>query len=609
MKSKKSNSILKRLTAGALALATCATLSGCNRSIVDTKFGLDSAVIVGDDTAITMDIKDWRDYAGEQYQLNTEDGLIMLTASFDSDLFYGHSDTYSVQNFANNAVSKDGEVYDLADETKNSIFNYELLDTHWNFNKAVAFNKNKALTLNVGKWRTYDGEQIQVVTDDNLCMLLSSYNSKLFYDKQSTTKAEDFARMYVGSDGKVSSLGEEKDSNSIVNYQLLDLNYNFNKAIIFKDDSIVILPISEWTDYEGEQLQIKVIGGKTIVTAAYDSILVNDTKSETKAYDVACKLSDNVFDYSEGIPSKEGFFNKTLVDLEYGFNNGIISNDNSASSIPVKEWKDYEGEQLQVIFPNGDVMLTSSIFLDLLNGGTDKINANTLANAYGDKVITNVDDPVPTVLFNKQLVDLNYGFNYALHVENGNVTILPLKEFKTYNNDDGKKSKHYETRPDGTRVKKEEKEEDSPNCEQVQLILPDGTVLLTSLYDTLIFKTNDIEYYAEILRGKDKAIANLTPIFGEPNNSFFNFTILDTKWKFNYAIYNNGLNSQVFDVANWLDFAEGEQVQLAFEDRRGILTSYPNTTLVYAKDESKVDAIAKAFAGEELGYGKVYRYR
>ena len=78
MKSKKSNSILKRLTAGALALATCATLSGCNRSIVDTKFGLDSAVIVGDDTAITMDIKDWRDYAGEQYQLNTEDGLIKI---------------------------------------------------------------------------------------------------------------------------------------------------------------------------------------------------------------------------------------------------------------------------------------------------------------------------------------------------------------------------------------------------------------------------------------------------------------------------------------------------------------------------------------------------
>ncbi len=96
---------------------------------------------------------------------------------------------------------------------------------------------------------------------------------------------------------------------------------------------------------------------------------------------------------------------------------------------------------------------------------------------------------------------------------------------------------------------------------------------------------------------------------GEPNNSFFNFTIFDTKWKFNYAIYNNGLNSQVFDVANWLDFAEGEQVQLAFKDRRGILTSYPNTTLVYAKDESKVDTIAKAFAGEELGYGKVYRYR
>ena len=58
-----------------------------------------------------------------------------------------------------------------------------------------------------------------------------------------------------------------------------------------------------------------------------------------------------------------------------------------------------------------------------------------------------------------------------------------------------------------------------------------------------------------------------------------------------------------------MDYADGEQVQLKFNDGRGILTSYPNTTLVYAQDESKVDAIAKSFAGEELGYGKVYRFK
>lgn len=609
MKSKKNNSLLKRLATGALVVATCATLAGCNRSIIDTKYGLDTALIVGDDTAITMDVKQWRDYEGEQYQLNTKDGLIMLTASFDTDLFYGHSDTYSASNFANQAVSESGEVYDLANESNNSIFNYDLLDTQWRYNKAVTFNGNKALIFNIAKWRDYEGEQLQLVTDDNMVVLLSSYNSKLFYDKQSSTKAEDFAKMYVGSDGQVSTLGEGKDSDSFINYDFIDLNYNFNKIITFKDKTAIILPISEWCDYEGEQLQVKVIGGPTMVTAAYDSILINDTKSPTKAYDIASRISDRVIDYSAGLPSKEGFFNRTIVDFQYGFNNGIISNDNSASSISMRKWCDYEGEQLQVVLPNGDIMLTSSIFLDMLNGGTETINANTLAGDYGEKSITKVDDPLTTTGFNKQLLDFEYGFNYALHIENGNVTILPLKGWKDYYNSNGYKSEHISTNPDGTRHKVVTEEDASPNCEQLQLELPDGTVVLTSAYDTILFKTSNIEDYAELFRGKDGVVSNLTSTFGTPTAGGWNFRLFDTKWRFNYAIYNNGQNSQVFDISTWMDYADGEQVQLKFNDGRGILTSYPNTTLVYAQDESKVDAIAKSFAGEELGYGKVYRFK
>ncbi len=609
MKSKNNKSLLKRLAAGALVVATCATLAGCNRSIIDTKYGLDTALVVGDDTAITMDVKQWRDYEGEQYQLNTKDGLIMLTASFDTDLFYGHSDTYSVQTFASQAVSPDGEVYDLAKDSNSSVFNYDLLDTQWRYNKAVTFNGNKALIFNIAKWRDYEGEQLQIVTDDNMVVLLSSYHSKLFYDKQSTTKAEDFAKMYVGSDGMVSVLGEGKDSDSFINYDIIDLNYNFNKIITFKDKTAIILPISEWCDYEGEQLQVKIIGGPTMVTAAYDSILINDTKSSTKAYDIASKISDRVIDYSSGLPSKEGFFNRTIIDFQYGFNNGIISNNNSASSISMKKWCDYEGEQLQVVLPNGDLMLTSSVFLDMLNGGTEKINVNTLAGDYGEKSITKVDDPIATTGFNKQLLDLEYGFNYALHIENGNVTILPLKGWKDYYNSNGYKSEHISTNPDGTRHKVVTEEEDSPNCEQLQLELPDGTVLLTSAYDTILLKTNNILDYAEMFRGKDGVVSNLTSVFGEPEVGGWNLRLFDTKWKFNYAIYNNGQNSQVFDISTWMDYADGEQVQLRFNDGRGILTSYPNTTLVYAEDESKVESIAKSFAGEEFGYGKVYRFK
>ncbi len=613
MKKKQTfSSILKRIVTVITLTATAATVSACNRSIIDTKFGLDTALVVGDDTAITFDVQEWRDYEGEQYQLRTTDGLIVLTASFDTDLFYGHSDTFKAETFGQNAISPNGELYNYVHSNVNHLFNYDLIDTNWKYNKAVTFNGNNALVFNIAKWRDYEGEQLQIVTDDNMVVLLSSYHSKLFYDEASTTKAKDFAKMYVGSDGTVSELGEDLTDDKWINYDFIDLNLNFNKAIIIKDNTATILPIEKWTDYEGEQLQLKITNGPTIVTAAYDTILVNDTKSTSKALDIASKLSSNVTDYSEGIPSKEGFFNKQILDLDYGFSNGIISNNNNAASIAISKWSDYEGEQLQVILPNGDVILTSSIYLDMLNGGTNEYNANTLAQDYTTKTpIITTNDVLSTRGFNKKILDFEYKFNYALHMENGNVTIIPLARWKDYYNTNGYTSTHKTTNPDGTHHTVVTTKDSSPNCEQLQLELPDGTVLLTSAYDTALISTtsNLIKDYAEMFKGENGIITNLTSIFGEPKVGGWNIRILDTKWKYNYAIYNNGINTQVFDVSAWMDFADGEQVQLRFSDGKGILTSYPNTTLVYAEDQTKVDAIANAFAGQELRENKVYNLK
>ena len=610
-KKRKFTSVVKRLAATAMLVATAATASGCNRSIIDTKFGLDTALVVGDDTAITFDVQEWRDYEGEQYQLRTTDGLIMLTASFDTDLFYGHSNTYSAHNFGANAISPNGELYDLAHNKVDHIFNYDLIDTNWKYNKAVTFNDNKALILNIAKWRDYEGEQLQIVTDDNMVLLLSSYHSKLFYDEKSTTKAKDFAEMYVGTDGTVSELGRDVSSDKWINYDLFDLNYNFNKAIIFKDKTATIYPIDQWKDYEGEQLQLKITDGPTMVTAAYDTILVNDTKSSNKAYDIASRIAETVEDYTKGLPVKEGFFNKQILDFDYGFNQGVISNDNSATSFTFSSWKDYEGEQLQVGLPNGDTMLTSSIYLDMLNGGTDKFNAKTIAADYTtNNPLNKATNVLKSTGFNKQIIDWSMKFNYALHMENGNVTILPLARWKDYYNTNGYTSTHKTTNPDGTHHTVVTTHESSPNCEQLQLELPDGTVLLTSAYDTVLLKTDrKIEDYAEFFRGENGVITNLTSVFGEPTASGWNIRIFDTKWHYNYAIYNNGENTQTFPIDAWMDFADGEQVQLRFPDGKGILTSYPNTTLVYTQDQSKLNAIANGFAGRELGENRVLKLK
>ncbi len=509
-------SIRKRLITSALATNLALMSSGCNMSLIDTKYGQNQALIVGDDSSIIFDIKDWKDYEGEQYQIRTSDGLVLLTSSFDTDLFFGHGINYTPEKIAKNAVSENGDVYNKSnDETH--IFNYELLDTNWRYNKAILFNRNNALILNVSAWKDYEGEQLQVITDEGMVILLSSYNSKLLYDKQSNTKAEDFAKMYVGSDGKVSSIGN-KETDPIINYSFVDLKFNFNKVIIFKDNKAIILPVQSWNDYEGEQLQIKIINGPTIVTAAYDSILLDDTKSNSKANDVASSIASEVIDLTKDVNLKDGFYNKQIIDLVYGFSNGVISNSDSSFSFPIEKWNDYEGEQLQVIFPNGDVMLTSSIFLDLINDGTNDLNANTLADYYSsNKSIKAGDNLTSHVTFNKQILDFEMKYNYALHIENGNVTIIPLSRWKDYYNHNGTKSVDRRENPDGTHHTVVTTEEDSPNCEQLQLELPDGTVLLTSAYDTILLKTDNIEEYAELFRGSDGVITNLTEKFGSPN--------------------------------------------------------------------------------------------
>ena len=65
------------------------------------------------------------------------------------------------------------------------------------------------------------------------------------------------------------------------NKSMFDSKYGFDQALIFGDDFAIILDVKNWKDYSGEQIQIKIVGGPTMVTAAYDTILLNDVDSKT----------------------------------------------------------------------------------------------------------------------------------------------------------------------------------------------------------------------------------------------------------------------------------------------------------------------------------------
>lgn len=597
---KKLKGNWKRATGIILSGVIITTLfTGCNRTAFDTKYGFDKTVIFGDDTATIMYVEQWKDYSGEQLQFTTDDNFVMLSSSFDTAAFYGKSKNNSVEEIAKSALTSDGEIYNLnQDDGKTTKFNKDLWDTKWSFNKSVTFNGNNAIILPIGQWKDYSGEQLQIITPDGLVMNLCSYNSKLIYDSLSSVKAEDFANMYVGTDGSVTDLSGGYNSTSF-NYDLFDTKWGFNKAIVIKDNSVIILPIDKWCDYEGEQLQLKITNGPTIVTAAYDTLLLNDIESKLKAIDIANALGKNgkVVDLTEGITyNKQIIYNGTLIDLEYGYSNGILSNSNSSTALKIKQWCDYEGEQLQLKLPSGDIILTSSVLLDLVNAGTDILNASSISKYYIDDEGKNIDESKGNhddVGMNKDLLDTELGFRYALKIVDGNVTIIPLHKWEDFANTDGSKDKA-----------------DSPNCEQLQLILPDKTALVTTAYDTVLVKNvSDIYTIAEYFRGPDGIISDLTPYVGEPTANGWNFALFDTRYHFNQAILNNGKTTQVFDIKKWRDYSEGEQLQIHFNDNSGFLTSFVNTTLVSTDNPKLAETIAKAFSGsleEDLGLVKTY---
>ena len=91
--------------------------------------------------------------------------------------------------------------------------------------------------------------------------------------------------------------------------------------------------------------------------------------------------------------------------------------------------------------------------------------------------------------------------------------------------------------------------------------------------------------------------------------SGWNFSLFDTRYSFSYAILNNEDTSQVFPIVQWLDFSEGEALQLNFQDDTGMLTSFVTTTLVDPATEGMEEILANAFTGNSEDNEKVKVYK
>lgn len=63
--------------------------------------------------------------------------------------------------------------------------NRDLFDTNHTYDRAIiGFPNGESLEVNVKQWCDYEGEQIQIISEDGTIYLVSSYNCILIRDKE-----------------------------------------------------------------------------------------------------------------------------------------------------------------------------------------------------------------------------------------------------------------------------------------------------------------------------------------------------------------------------------------------------------------------------------------
>lgn len=92
--------------------------------------------------------------------------------------------------------------------------NYDMWDSNYTFTHAVIFEENKTTIVPIKQWSDYEGEQIQIITEEGNVFLTSAFNTKLFNEDNGSLSVEDFAISLSPSDAEISYL-EKQDSAKI----------------------------------------------------------------------------------------------------------------------------------------------------------------------------------------------------------------------------------------------------------------------------------------------------------------------------------------------------------------------------------------------------------
>jgi len=121
--SKVKNLKIKKEAVAMAATATLAVtvLTGCNQQVMDVKLKFNKAIIFRGDTATIVEGKYWDDYDGEQLQLITPDGLVIVTSSYDTKLINDEKSVLTAEDVARSIGGDDIEIRYLEKHEKENV--------------------------------------------------------------------------------------------------------------------------------------------------------------------------------------------------------------------------------------------------------------------------------------------------------------------------------------------------------------------------------------------------------------------------------------------------------------------------------------------------------
>lgn len=134
--------------------------------------------------------------------------------------------------------------------------------------------------------------------------------------------------------------------------------------------------------------------------------------------------------------------------------------------------------------------------------------------------------------------------------------------------------------------------------EQQQLILDDGTVLLTSSYNTTLVRNKTSLTMKEYAAGYLQDGAEITTISKESNKDF-NKDLFDTQFTYDKAICLEGNNAVIYDISQWTDYETDDQIQLKLSDGSYVLVGIPDVILVREGKDYTASQIAYGILGSD----------